>query len=53
MDNFKHNATEILKPRDLNVNQGKQNNRLYKQNQQRMEMCEYLGSMRETGEDIK
>ena len=23
MDNFKHNASEILKPRDLNVNQDK------------------------------
>ena len=57
LDNFKHNVWEILKPGVPNVSQCKprQNRTIHDINGTNNEwrMCEYLGSMRDTGEDIK
>ena len=53
MKNFKHNTTEILKPRDLNVNHGKTEQYIINRTNNEWRLCKYLGSMLDTGEDIK
>ena len=53
MENFKHNTSEILKPRDLNVNHGKTEQYIINRTNNEWRLCKYLGSMLDTGEDIK
>ena len=53
MENFKHNASEILKPRDLNVNHDKTEQCVINRINNEWRLCKYLGSMLDTGEDIK
>ena len=53
MENFKHNTSEILKSRDLNVNHNKTEQRILKRTNNKWRLCKYLGSMLDTGKDIK
>ena len=53
MENFKHNTTEILKPRDLNVNHDKTEQYIISRTSNEWRLCKYLGSILDTGEDIK
>ena len=53
MENFKHNTTEILKPRDLNVNHDKTEQYIISRTNNEWRLCKYLGSILDTGEDIK
>ena len=53
MENFKHNTSEILKPRDLNVNHDKTEQDIINKNNNEWRLCKYLGNMLDTGEDIK
>ena len=52
MENFKHNTSEILKPRDLNVNHNKTEQYIINRTNNKWRLCKYLGSMLDTGEDI-
>ena len=53
MENFKHNTTEILKPRDLNVNHDKTEQYIISWTNNEWRLCKYRGSILDTGEDIK
>ena len=53
MENFKHNTTEILKPRDLNVNHNKTEQYIISRTNNEWRLCKYLGSILDTGDDIK
>ena len=53
MENFKHSTSEILKPRDLNVNHDKTEQDIINKNNNEWRLCKYLGTMLDTGEDIK
>ena len=53
MENFKHNTSEILKPRDLNVNHDKTEQYIISRTNNEWRLCKYLGSMLDTGKDIK
>ena len=52
MENFKHNTTEILKPRDLNVNHDKTEQYIISWTNNEWRLCKYRGSILDTGEDI-
>ena len=52
MENFKHNTSEILKPRDLNVNHDKTEQNINRTNNE-WRLCKYLRSMLDTGNGIK
>ena len=52
MENFKHNTSEILKPRDLNVNHDKTEQCIINRINNEWRLCKYLGSMLDTGEDL-
>ena len=53
MENFKHNTSEILKPRDFNVNHDKTEQYITNRTNNEWSLCKYLESMLDTGEDIK
>ena len=53
MKNFKHNTSEILKPSDLNKNHDKTEQYIVNRTHNKWRLCKYLGSMLDTGEDIK
>ena len=53
MENFKHNTLKILKPRGLNKNQDKAEQYIINKTCNKWRLCKYLGSMLDTGEDIK
>ena len=53
MENFKHITPEILKPRDLNVNHEKTEKYIINRTNNEWRLCKYLGSMLDTGEEIK
>ena len=53
MENFKHNTSEILKPRDLNVNHDKTEQYIINRTNNEWRLCKYLRSMLDTGEVIK
>ena len=53
MENFKHNTTEILKSRDLNVNHNKTEQYIISRTNNEWRLCKYLGSILDTGDDIK
>ena len=53
MENFKHNTLKILKPRGLNKNQDKAEQYIINKTYNKWRLCKYLGSMPDTGEDIK
>ena len=52
MENLKHNRAEILKSRDLNVNYGKAEQYIINRTNNEWTLCNYLGSILDTGEDI-
>ena len=53
MENLKHNRAEILKSRDLNVNYGKAEQYIINRTNNEWTLCKYLGSILDTGEDIR
>ena len=48
MENFKHNTSEILKPKDLNVNHYKTEQYTINKTNNEWRLCKYLGSMLDT-----
>ena len=53
MTNFETSTSEMLKPRDLNVNHDKTGQYIINRTNNEWRLCKYLGSMLDTGEDIK
>ena len=53
MGNFKYNTSEIQKPSDLNVNHDKTEQYIINRTNNQWRLCKYLGSMLNTGEEIK
>ena len=52
-ENFKYNTSEILNSKDLNVNHGKTEQYIINRTNNEWRLYKYLGSMLDTGEDIK
>ena len=48
MENFKHNTSEILKPKDLNVNHYKTEQYTINKTNNEWRLCKYLRSMLDT-----
>ena len=53
LENFKHNTSEILKLRDLNINHGNTEQYIINRTNNEWRLCKYLGSLLDTDEDIK